>query len=155
MVAIIHRFISFSINPTVKGKVSNFRVPVCIKPLVIYHCYKTSFSSIIPINIFLPPTSFALLQAKSNKDLPYPNGCKLNIFLEVGNTEVIKKFVAANLGLSLLPQFTILEELECGQIKILDVSDFKIKMHGQIFYHKNKWLTSSIKEFIRIVEDIL
>lgn len=82
-------------------------------------------------------------------------GHNLNVFLEIGNTEIVKEFVSANLGLSILPAFTVQTELQNRYLNILNVTDFKMTMHGQIFYHKNKWLTACMKEFIRLAEEII
>lgn len=77
------------------------------------------------------------------------------VFLEIGNTEIIKKFVSANLGISVLPRFTVRDELISKKIVCLDIQDFSIKMKGQLFIHKNKWLTSGIKAFVDISKSIL
>lgn len=74
-----------------------------------------------------------------------------NIFLEIGNTEIIKKFVAANLGISILPRFAIEDELMNNRLAHLNVVDFDLKMQNQLFIHKNKWVTSSIKAFLDLV----
>jgi DNA-binding transcriptional LysR family regulator len=77
---------------------------------------------------------------------------KPNIFLEIGNTEIIKKFVEANLGIAVLPEFAITEELKNGIIVRLDVADFKFEMEGQLLIHKNKWLTPGLQAFIELVK---
>jgi DNA-binding transcriptional LysR family regulator len=74
-----------------------------------------------------------------------------NIFLEIGNTEIIKKFVAANLGISILPLFAIDDELTNNRLARLNIIDFDLKMQNQLFIHKNKWVTSSIKAFLDLV----
>ncbi len=68
-------------------------------------------------------------------------------FMEIGNTEIIKKFVASGICLSVLPEFSVKNELQANEFISLDVSDFHFDMFGQIFYHKNKWLTPAMKEF--------
>ncbi len=75
-----------------------------------------------------------------------------DIFLEIGNTDIIKKFVSAGLGISVLPRFTVTQELEEGRLIQLTISDFEQKMQGQIFYHKSKWVTPAMKEFIRLAK---
>lgn len=80
-------------------------------------------------------------------------GLQPNVFLEIGNTEIIKKFTASDLGISILPQFTIIDELKNNKISCLNVSDYKLTMEGQLFVHKNKWLTGSINEFVGMVRE--
>ncbi|MDY4784013.1 MAG: LysR family transcriptional regulator, partial [Pygmaiobacter massiliensis] len=36
------------------------------------------------------------------------------------------------------------------ELSILNVTDFQMSMSRQIFYHKDKWLTEEMKEFIRL-----
>lgn len=75
-----------------------------------------------------------------------------HIFLEIGNTEIIKKFVQSGLALSVLPQFAIEQEIRSNTLTYLTVEDFELTMYGQFFYHKNKWVTPAIKEFIELVK---
>lgn len=82
-------------------------------------------------------------------------GYQPEVFLEIGNTEIIKKFVAANLGISVLPHFTVKDELDNKKIICLDIQDFKIRMEGQLFTHKNKWMTSGIKAFVDLARSLL
>lgn len=79
------------------------------------------------------------------------SGFRLNIFLEIGNTDIIKKFVEANLGITLLPHFTLTEELADNKLAILHLTDYQFQMQGQLFYHKNKWLFSALKAFLELV----
>jgi DNA-binding transcriptional LysR family regulator len=79
-------------------------------------------------------------------------GLQPNVFLEIGNTEIIKKFTASDLGISLLPQFTLTDELKNNTLVCLNVPDFQLTMQGQLFVHKNKWITASINEFVNTVK---
>ena len=76
----------------------------------------------------------------------------ITTFMEIGNTEIIKRFVTSGLCLSILPQFTVKNELTAGLIKVLDIPEFQLTMYGQVFYHKNKWVTPAMKEFISLVQ---
>lgn len=84
-----------------------------------------------------------------SENVPY------HIFMEIGNTEIIKKFVESGLCLSILPEFTLQSELAANTIKTIDISRFHLNMYSQIFYHKNKWITSAIKEFILHLQEHL
>ncbi len=79
------------------------------------------------------------------------SGSRLNVFLEIGNTEIIKKFVRAGLGITLLPHFTITEELMDKKLTVLHLDDYQLQMQGQLFYHKNKWLSPAHKAFLNTV----
>lgn len=73
-------------------------------------------------------------------------------FLEIGNTEFIIQMLLKNMGISFLPEFTIRRELEHGLLKELRVHDFNIQTWRQIFYHKDKWVTREMQEFLSLAE---
>ena len=58
-----HIRISFSIYPQVKGKKSNFLVPICFAPSFSYHLRSFVFSSTMPMFTFLHPFSAAVVSA--------------------------------------------------------------------------------------------
>lgn len=74
----------------------------------------------------------------------------LSPFLEISNTEFIIKMVAENKGLSFLPGFAVQESAGKGLLSVLDVADFHASMYRQIFYHRDKWKTREMDEFIRL-----
>jgi DNA-binding transcriptional LysR family regulator len=76
-----------------------------------------------------------------------------SIFLEIGNTEMIKKFVEANLGITVLPHFTLTEELASNKLCVIPTSDFELLMQGQLFYHKSKWLSPALAAFLALVTE--
>lgn len=74
----------------------------------------------------------------------------LTPFLEISNTEFIIKMIEENKGLSFLPYFAVEERVARGLIRVLDVTDFHASMYRQIFYHRDKWKTREMDEFIRL-----
>lgn len=76
-----------------------------------------------------------------------------NTFMEIGNTEIIKKFVGSGLCLSVLPEFTIRSELKLGTIKTIYIPEFQLEMYGQVFHHKNKWISSAMKAFLALLSE--
>lgn len=74
----------------------------------------------------------------------------LSPFLEISNTEFIIKMIRENHGLSYLPYFAVQESARRGELSVLDVADFQASMYRQIFYHKDKWKTREMEEFIRV-----
>ena len=77
----------------------------------------------------------------------------LEPFLEISNTEFIIKMLTENEGVSLLPYFTVEQHIREGRLALLDVVDLKIQMYRQIFYHKEKWVTAEMEEFIRLAKE--
>lgn len=73
--------------------------------------------------------------------------------LEISDTEFIIKMVERNDGLSFLPYFAVEKYIRNGRIAMLDVTDIDISMYRQIFYHKNKYKTREMSEFIRLITE--
>lgn len=76
----------------------------------------------------------------------------LRPFLETSNTEFIIRFLKESRGISLLPAYAVQEELLTGQLAKLQVADFHSTMYRQLFYHKDKWKTREMEEFIRLAK---
>lgn len=72
-------------------------------------------------------------------------------FLEIGNTDsIIRQLVNNKEGVTFLPEFTVHSEIEEGKLTSLNVKDFHIQVWRQILYHKDKWVTREMEEFIRL-----
>lgn len=78
-----------------------------------------------------------------------------NTRLEVSNTDVILSLLCSGEGVSFMPEFAFQKQLADGGVKILDVEDFRLSMQLQIFYHKNKWVSREMTEFIRIAKELI
>ena len=83
------------------------------------------------------------------KEIPF------HLFLEIGNTEIIKRFVSTGAALAVLPEFCVKKEIESGTILCLSVEDFQMPMFGQVFYHKRKWVTPAMQTFIDAVKELI
>lgn len=73
-------------------------------------------------------------------------------FLEIGSTEFIIHMLLKNTGISFLPKFTVQRELQQKQLTALNVRGFQMQTWRQIFYHKNKWVTKEMQEFLRLAD---
>ena len=73
-------------------------------------------------------------------------------FLEIGSTEFIIHMLLKNTGISFLPKFTVQRELQQKQLTALNVRGFQMQTWRQIFYHKNKWVTREMQEFLRLAD---
>ena len=73
-------------------------------------------------------------------------------FLEIGSTEFIIHMLLKNTGISFLPKFTVQRELQQKQLTALNVRGFQMQSWRQIFYHKNKWVTREMQEFLRLAD---
>ena len=69
--------------------------------------------------------------------------------LEISDTAFIIHMLELNQGLSFLPYFAVEQDIYKHRITTLDIKDIHISMYRQIFYHKNKFRTREMEEFIR------
>ena len=58
------------------------------------------------------------------------------------------------MGISLLSYQMVKKEIESGEIAVLNIKDTELKRKFNIIYHKNKFITPSIKKFINICKDV-
>ena len=75
-------------------------------------------------------------------------------FLEIGSTEFIIHMLLKNTGISFLPKFTVQRELQQKQLTALNVRGFQMQTWRQIFYHKDKWVTKEMQEFLRLAREM-
>ncbi len=75
-------------------------------------------------------------------------------YLEIGNTDFIIRMLLKNMGISFLPEFTICNELNDGRLTELKIADFEMRTWRQIFYHKDKWITAQMREFLRLAGEL-
>lgn len=67
--------------------------------------------------------------------------------LEVGATKLLLEYVQKGMGITLLPEFTLREEIEKGTIAPIPVTDCRISMELQLLVHKNRWLPPAARTF--------
>ena len=68
--------------------------------------------------------------------------------LEIGRTDMITSLIAQDDMLSFLPDFVTKDMIESGHLCYLDICDMNIEIWKQLIYHKNKWMSKSLKTFI-------
>ena len=75
--------------------------------------------------------------------------------LEIGRTDVITSVLIQSDMISFLPDFVTKPLVDAGELCYLDVCDMNIEIWKQLIYHKNKWMSKSLKtviEYIKINE---
>ena len=80
-------------------------------------------------------------------------GIPENVVMSLGNIDAIKKAVAANLGVSLIPYCAVKFELQFGILQQLNVPNLNIKYPYSLIYNKNKTLSAASKKFIDFIKD--
>ena len=72
--------------------------------------------------------------------------------LEIGRTDIITHVIAKSDMISFLPDFVTKEAVGAGELCYLDVCDIKIDIWKQLIYHKNKWMSKSLKSIIEYIK---
>ena len=78
---------------------------------------------------------------------------EISPILEIGRTDIITSLVAQENMISFLPDFVTKEMIESGKLCYLDVCDMNIDIWKQLIYHKNKWLSKSLKIYIDYIKE--
>ena len=72
--------------------------------------------------------------------------------LEIGRTDIITTLLIRGDMISYLPDFVTKAFVESGQLCYLDVCDMNIDIWKQLIYHKNKWMSKSLKTVIEYIK---
>ena len=76
---------------------------------------------------------------------------EMHPFLETGNTDIIVHMLLENAGISFLPQYAVQKHLDAGRLTILSVDSPQIQMWSQLVYHRNKWITPQMQQWIDLM----
>ena len=68
--------------------------------------------------------------------------------LEIGRTDMITSVLTQSDMISFLPDFVTKSLVEAGILCYLDVCDVNVEIWKQLIYHKNKWMSKSLKTVI-------
>ena len=77
----------------------------------------------------------------------------LSPVLEIGRTDVITAILAQSDMISFLPDFVTRPLIEQGKLCYLDVRDVNVDIWKQLIYHKNKWMSKSLKTFLTYIKE--
>ena len=69
------------------------------------------------------------------------------------NTETIKKAVLNGEGIAILSRMVIEKEIAAGEVRVLNVENTRMKRKIKLIYHKIKYISQSMKQFIDICTD--
>ncbi len=78
-------------------------------------------------------------------------GYELHPFWEVGNTDVITRFLLENKGISFLPEYVVHDYIKNRQLVVLDTECDEIVMWSQLVYHRNKCVTPQMNLFLELM----
>jgi DNA-binding transcriptional LysR family regulator len=72
------------------------------------------------------------------------------VVLETDSIQVIKQSAMSGLGICVLPEISVAEEAAAGQLIPLDFDTTSFQIVSQLLYHKDKWISPALNEFIRL-----
>ena len=72
--------------------------------------------------------------------------------LEIGRTDIITHLLTKSDMISYLPDFVTKKSIESGELCYLDVRDMQVEIWKQLIYHKNKWMSKSLRTFIEYIK---
>ena len=79
----------------------------------------------------------------------------LNPPMKVQSIEAVKRCVMTNLGIAVVPSYSITEELKNGSL-IPIKTDIEKKTYRSIYlYHKNKWISPQMELALRLLKEYL
>ena len=72
--------------------------------------------------------------------------------LEIGRTDMITSLLTKSNMISFLPDFVTKPLVDAGALCYLDICDMYIEIWKQLIYHKNKWMSKSMKAVIDYIK---
>lgn len=88
-------------------------------------------------------------------ELAMAKGMELNTIIHVNDTRVITHFVESDIGISLLPEYAVREQLRRGTITALNVPDLTISYCTRVFKHKQRWMSPQMEGMYRLLVETI
>ncbi len=73
--------------------------------------------------------------------------------VEIGRTDIIASMLESGIGVSYLPDFVTRRGAEEGRLVYLNVTDMESDIRKQLIYHKDKWVTSSMRVLLDYIKE--
>jgi LysR family transcriptional regulator, transcriptional activator of the cysJI operon len=87
---------------------------------------------------------------KTFEDMMTANGLTWKVSWTCNNADTIKMAVAEGLGISVISIRAIVNETVAGSLCRVSINGIQFKRQFKIIYHRNKYLTESMKQFIEL-----
>lgn len=73
----------------------------------------------------------------------------------VNSIQAIKQFTISGLGVALLPETAVKQEVETGQLVQIPWAGPKFGLFTQLVYHKDKWISPTLQSFLELTRQML
>lgn len=81
-------------------------------------------------------------------------GYTIKTGMELNDINAVKKMIEINMGISIVPQISVQNELDNGTIKMVKVEGFpKIIRYSNLIYQKDLIMTGAIENFVRFIQE--
>jgi DNA-binding transcriptional LysR family regulator len=81
------------------------------------------------------------------------SGIHMQSVISFSSLEAIKQCVADNLGIALVPEIAVKQEIESGKLNKIPFNHEEFYLYSQLIFKKKKWLTAPIQQFISLVQE--
>lgn len=78
------------------------------------------------------------------------SGIEITPLWESVSTQAIIRAVSAGLGISILPFLLVKDNIDRNEVEIIKMKDVSLKRKFNIIYHKDKFITQSVKDFMSL-----
>jgi len=79
------------------------------------------------------------------------HGIRIHIRMQCDNIEILKKMVEVGLGVSVVPAFSVQQEMRLGTLKSLVISNYSLKRPLAIVHRKGKPLSRAVQAFLDLL----
>jgi DNA-binding transcriptional LysR family regulator len=79
-------------------------------------------------------------------------GIRPSNIIEFSSVEAIKQCASLGMGLGLLPEIVVAEEIKCGQLVALGWVGPQLDIATHVVWHKDKWISPAVHAFISLVK---
>jgi DNA-binding transcriptional LysR family regulator len=83
------------------------------------------------------------------------HGGRLNKLLEFASVEALKQCAVARMGVAVLPEFVVANELEQGTLIVLPWPQTRMHVYTQLVRHRDKWLSPAMDAFCSMATKLL
>ncbi len=75
--------------------------------------------------------------------------------LDFNSMAALKECVLAGVGIAVLPEVSVAEDIARGRLKALPWAEGKLEVANLMIWYKNRWLSPSLQAFIEVAREIL
>ena len=142
---------------------------------ILNHQYVTAFEAPVQISFATGPSHPLAAEKKitieqilnyplilTEKDMSYralldeilaETGRETLPVLESGDTHLICRLLAQDIGISYLPEYVISEYVERGELAVLDVPEIHTDVWRQLLYSRRKWMSPELQAVIDFLNE--